>query len=619
MNNRYLKFYLNYIKKYKKRFITAIIFMFLYAILNASIIFVVKMVIDDIFVKAQLISEGKAINKNPINLKTFFNKGTKIINDKAKMNEPVKIESKEAIKYIVHSLIIISIIFILVYLIKGIFWYIRKYMMFYIGERVVMDLRNKIYGHIQDLSIAFFDKVKTGEIMSRITNDVIYIQRAISGAGTQVIQEPLNLIFALAILFYLNWQITSFSLIIIIILIIPVSILSKKMKKATKVSQVKIADLSSIMQEIINGARVVKAFNMEEHEKDKFKQINREYFNAMMKGNRAWALLTPTNEFLSSLAIAAAIIIGGLLIIQGKMTTGSFFAYFFALFSVYRPTRTLTEAYATYKKSHPVVDRINEVINEHISIKEIENPVKIKDFKNKIIFKNLWFSYNHKDWVLQNIDLTVRKGQNIAIVGESGGGKSTIGALLLRFYDSDKGTIIIDGRDIKNYSVRDLRSIIGYVSQEPFLFNDTIYNNIAYGNMNVKKDAIIEAAKASNSYDFIEQLPQGFDTIVGERGYSLSGGQRQRIAIARALIKNPHILILDEATSALDSESEKIVQDALEILMKGRTNIIIAHRLSTIKNSDIIFVLSKGNIIETGTHNDLLAKKGKYFHLYNII
>ena len=608
---------MHYISKYKKRFITAIIFMFLYAILNASVIFVVKTVIDDVFVNAQLISQGKTIEKKPLSFKTFFNKGTKIPDHKTK-SKLLKITKKEGKHYIVHSLIIISIIFVLLYFLKGIFWYIRKYMMFYIGEKVVMDIRNKIYGHIQDLSIAFFDKIKTGEIMSRITNDVIYIQSAISTAGTQVIQEPLNLFFSLAILFYLNWQITSFSILIIIMLIIPISILSKKMKKATKISQIKIANLNSIMQEIINGARVVKAFNMEEKEKSKFNFVNREYFNAMMKGDRAWALLSPTNDFLSSLAIAAAIIIGGLLIIQGEMTTGGFFAYFFALFSAYKPTRTLAEAYSNYKRSQPIVNRINEILNENINVKEIENPIPINNFQNEIIFKNVYFSYDNSNLVLNNINFNVKKGENIAIVGESGSGKSTIGALFLRFYDPAKGEIIIDGNNIKNYSLRDLRALIGYVSQEPFLFNDTIYNNIAYGRNNVTEKEVITAAKASNSYDFIQNLPKKFDTFVGERGYSLSGGQRQRIAIARALIKNPYILILDEATSALDRESEKIVQDALDNLMIGRTNIIIAHRLSTIKNSDIIYVISKGEIIEKGTHEELLAKEGKYFHLYNI-
>ncbi len=589
--------------------------MVLYSALNASVIFFVKNVIDNVFTKAQALSRGEDISYgDQWNIKDFFSKNKVPVTG----SPAVPIENEKAMRYLLSSLLMISVFLIVVYLLKGMFWYIRKYMMLYIGEKVVLDLRNSIYTHIQNLSMKYFDSSKTGEIMSRITNDVTLVQQTVSNAGTQIIQEPLNFIFALGILFYLNWKMTLIAIVAVIGLVYPVSILSNKIKKASKTSQRKIGDLTSIMQEIIQGIRIVKAFNMEEYEIQRFKSVNREYFNAMMKGNRAWALLTPSNEFLASIAISLAIIAGGFQIAEGEMSTGTFFAYFFALFSLYQPTRTLTEAFASIKKSIPAIERIKDILEEKIKVREADAPKPLKTLGLSINFNRVSFSYNEGNEVLKDVDFEISKGLTYAFVGESGAGKSTVGNLILRFYDVTAGSITIDGTDIRKINIGDLRRLIGYVSQDTFLFNDTIKNNITYGHGDISFREVERAAQVSGSAEFIEALPEGYDTVIGERGYALSGGQRQRIAIARALIKDPQVLILDEATSALDSESEKLVQNALNELMKGRTNIIIAHRLSTIINADLIYVMSGGTIAESGKHADLLSKEGLYHKLYNI-
>ncbi len=619
LNKKYINFYKDLLFRHKTRFITAIIFMFLFSTLNTSIVFVVKSLMDDVFINAALLSRGKNIKKTKIfDLKRMLSKKAVSIKDQASIKNSTHIKGKEAVNYLLHSLILVALIFISITLLKELCWYIRRYSMLYIGESVVRDLRNGIYTHIQHLSVRYFDKAQTGEIMSRITNDVTLVQQTIATAGTHIIQEPINFIFAFGVLFYLNYKMTVIALITIVILIYPVDYLSRIMKKAAQTSQKKIGNLSSIMQEIISGIRIVKAFNMEKYEIEKFKKTNKEYFKAMMKGNSAKALLTPTNEILASIAISAALIIGGFEIINGKMTTGTFFAYFFALFSMYAPLRSITNASSTLKRSQASIDRINEILNEEIKVKEKEKPTPINNFSDIITFKDVYYAYDDKNWILNNMNFSIKKGETIAFVGESGAGKSTIASLFLRFYDVNEGKIIIDKVDIRDYCVNDLRNLIGYVSQETFLFNDTIRNNIIYGKEKINENEIIKAAKNSGSYDFIMSLPNKFDTMIGERGYALSGGQRQRIAIARALIKNPGILILDEATSALDTESEKLVQNALNVLMKGRTNIIIAHRLSTVANADRIMVLSNGKIVETGSHKSLLEIKGYYWKLYNI-
>ncbi|MCK4643765.1 ABC transporter ATP-binding protein [bacterium] len=615
--NKYLQFYLDRMRKYSGRFATALIFMFLFTLLNTSVIFMVKTIVDEVFVKAQMISKGQTISSDhKITLKKVFSKDVNLsIGDD---KDSTAIQGEGAKKYLINSLIIISIVFIFIYLLKGIFWYIRKYMMLFIGERIVLDLRNDIYRHVQNLSVRYFDRAQTGEIMSRITNDVTLVQQTVALAGTQIVQEPINFVFALAVLIYLNWQLTVVSVLVVGCLIYPVSVLSRKMKNAAKASQEKIGNLSSIMQEIIGGVRIVKAFNMEEYEIGKFKGVNREYFNAMMKGNRAWALLNPSNEFLASIAISIAIVQGGLQIAAGTMTTGTFFAYFLALFSLYRPTRTIMEAFSTLRKSYAAVDRIEEILNERIRVVEAEDPLPIDQLEKSIHFNEVFFHYDEGNPVLRGLELEITKGETVAFVGESGAGKSTIASLLLRFYDVVSGNILIDGEDLRNYSIKDVRGMIGFVAQETFLFNDTIQNNITYGRKGVSRELMLNAADNSHCREFIEGLPNGFDTIIGERGYALSGGQRQRISIARALIKDPEILVLDEATSALDSESEKSVQSALDNLMKGRTNIIIAHRLSTIVNSDRILVLKKGVVEESGTHQKLMEKRGVYWNLYNV-
>ncbi|MBI4634610.1 MAG: lipid A export permease/ATP-binding protein MsbA [Deltaproteobacteria bacterium] len=504
-----------------------------------------------------------------------------------------------------------------IYLLKGICSYAQTILMSFIGQRVVADMRNTLYDRIQMQSLSFFTKNPTGILMSRITNDVGYIQGTVSEAVTSLLKDSFTLLGLVFVIFYRDWQLAIIAMFVFPLTIYPIAKFGQKMRKVATRTQVTWGSLATILQETISGTRIVKAFGMERYESRRFAGENEHLFRLAMKSVSISAVSSPFMEFLGGIGIAAIVFYGGYQVIQGYSTPGTFFSFLTALIMLYEPVKRLTNVNNTIQQGIAGAERVFEIIDMVPEIKSAENAVTLPRIRTGIAMKNVSFRYEDTP-VLKNINLSIRAGEAVAFVGMSGGGKTTLVNLIPRFYDVTSGAIQIDGHDIRNVTVESLRAQIGIVTQQTILFNDTVKNNIAYGDIKKSDDDIVRASMAANAHDFIMNLPKGYDTIIGEQGTKLSGGERQRISIARALLKNAPILILDEATSSLDTEAEIEVQGALENLMKGRTTLMIAHRLSTIRNADRIIVIVNGEIIEEGTHESLLAKNGEYARLYQL-
>jgi subfamily B ATP-binding cassette protein MsbA len=500
---------------------------------------------------------------------------------------------------------------------KGVCNYGQTILMSFIGLRIVADLRNRLYEQIQKQSLAFFTRHPTGILMSRITNDVISIQSASSEAVTSLIKDTVTLISLICVIFYTDWKLAIIAMIVFPLTIYPISQFGKRMRKVTTSTQITMGTLSSLLQETISGTRIVKAFCMEKYENKRFAAENDRLFKLNMKTVSINAISSPLMEFLGGIGIAAIIFYGGYNVVQGNSTPGTFFSFLTALLMLYEPVKRLTNVNNTIQQGIAGADRVFTIIDLVPDIGDKQNSISLPPITRGIEIENVTFCYERTP-VLRNINLSIRAGEVVAFVGMSGGGKTSLVNLIPRFYDVTNGRIRIDGHDIREVSLQSLRSQIAIVTQQTILFNDTVRNNIAYGDINRTENDIINAARAANAHNFIMKLPQGYDTNIGELGTKLSGGEKQRISIARALLKNAPILILDEATSSLDTEAEIEVQEALDNLMKGRTTLIIAHRLSTIRNADRIVALVHGRIVEEGNHEALLAKKGEYFRLYNL-
>jgi subfamily B ATP-binding cassette protein MsbA len=501
--------------------------------------------------------------------------------------------------------------------IKGFFSFGEGYLMNYVGQRVVADLRHRLYSHLQTLSLSFFDKTPTGVLMSRITNDVNSIQGAVSDAVTGMIKDVFTAIGLIGVVFYRDWLLALVAIFVFPLAAFPFIKFSRKLRKISRRALETIAYISTFLQETIIGHRIVKAFNMEGYENRRFNDANERYFKYLMKRVKVRALSNPVMEWLAYLGIGAFVWVGGYRVISGAMTVGDFFSFMTAMALLYDPMRGISKVNLLIQEGIVAARRVFEILDLKPEVTDAPHARVLPAFSREIEYRDILFGYND-EMVLKGINFTVKRGEKVALVGSSGAGKTTIVNLLPRFYDVTKGMVMIDGSDIRQVTLQSLRDQIGVVSQQTLLFNDTVRNNIAYGRPDIPEEEVIKAAQMADAHDFILKLPQGYDTVIGEQGVILSGGMRQRISIARALLKNAPILILDEATSSLDTESEREVQAALDRLMQKRTVLVIAHRLSTVRHVDRILVLSEGRIIEEGVHRQLMALGGEYKKLYEL-
>ncbi len=517
------------------------------------------------------------------------------------------------------ALMYVCLAVIIATLLKTGFMFLGRYFLITIENSVVKDINLKIYNKILGLPLSFFSSEKKGDLMSRFSSDVSEIKIMVSNFMKMIIRDPLSIIIFLSYLFFSNFYFTLFILIFLPIIGIIIGKIGLTLKKKSFVAQTTLGLLVSRLEETLTGLKVIKIFNAEQKVRQSFKKLNNNYYRLKNSVEHRKALSSPLSEFLGTIGVISIMYFGGILVLgeNSSLSSEEFIAYLVVFSQILTPAKSLSRAYFDVQKGLASQQRIEEVLFVEDTISEIKNPASIIDFKSEIELKNVSFKYDTTN-VLKNINLKIKKGETIALVGESGSGKSTLVDLIPRFYDITEGEIIIDGLNIKKYKISDLRKILGNVNQETILFNNSIKENIAFSDGDYSLNQVESAAKIANAHNFILEKPKKYDENIGEGGSKLSGGQRQRLSIARAVLKNPPIMILDEATSALDTESEKIVQNALENLMKDRTSIVIAHRLSTVKNADRIYVLQNGEIIEQGKHKELYEMNGNYKKLCDL-
>ena len=518
---------------------------------------------------------------------------------------------------------IMALMVVVFFAFKGLFEFLQTYFMNDVSQRVIRDVKNMIYRKLQDLSMDFYSRNPTGQMMSRITYDAAVIRDAISSALADTLYQPIQIIFYVGVLisvkiyFGMPWNIIIVALILFPAMLYPVVKIGKRLRKISKRSQEKIGDINNMLFETITAIKLVKSFCMQDYEWKRFKEQNQVFYKLNMKSIKRMKIISPMTECMGVVCIAVILWMAGKSIVTGDLSAGAFSAFMAAIFSMMKPAKRLSNVYGVNQQALAAADRIFQLMDEPITVKEKSDAKDLRSFEKSIDFSKVFFKYTEEE-VLNGIDLSINKGEIVALVGPSGGGKSTLVNLIPRFYDPTNGAVHIDGIELKDLSIKSLREKIGLVTQETLLFNDSVKANISYGHMNIDEERLMHVAKAANAHRFIKEFPEGYDTVIGERGLKISGGQRQRIAIARAIYKNPPILIFDEATSQLDTESEQLVQEAINNLMQGRTVIVIAHRLSTVKHADKIVVLDKGKIIDAGSHETLLDRNPLYKKLYEM-
>ena len=506
----------------------------------------------------------------------------------------------------------------LMFLFKNLFRYLAIVLMGPVRKGVVTDIRSNIFDKLLALPLSFFSEERKGDLMGRITADVVEVEGSILQIIETIIKEPFVVIISLITIFSINIKLALFTLGPVLIIVLIVGAIGRTLKKKSLNVQNKLGDTLSIIDEAISGLRIIQAFNAEKYQSEKFRNEHNQWKNLSIRLILRNGLASPVTEFLMIGVLVCLLWYGGYLVFNDELEASKFFVFIGMFYNIVAPVKSLSGAFYSVQRGLGAVERIDKILNAPIAIQEKVNAIPIDDFQKNIQYKNIHFSYDGQTEVVKGVDLIIPKGKIVALVGLSGAGKTTMADLLPRFYDVTNGQILVDSVDIRDYRLKSLRGMMGIVSQQPILFNDSIFNNIAFGLENVSEAEVIAAAKVANAHDFIIQTENGYRTVIGDGGGKLSGGQRQRLTIARAVLQNPSILILDEATSSLDSESEKLVQDALFKLMQNRTSIVIAHRLSTIQHADIIVVMQEGEIVEQGTHLELLEKNGIYRKLVNL-
>ena len=576
----------------------------IYVVFNSLSIWLTASLINNILTDFdQLLKEHYQLKQN-----------IKGINDQLKYwtNELILRENpKETLKILCSTILT-------VFVMKNVFLYLKNLALTYVQFNLITNIRNNLFDHFHKLSISFFDKNRSGELTSILVNDVSNMRIALGASFHKMFIEPINIITFISILFIINLKLATIALFIIPITSLVILLIGKSIRRKSKRTAEQIAEIMGRISEILNSIRVVKAFGNEDYESKRFKKEQDKYYSLITQRAKLKLTASPIAETIGAIIGVLLLWVGGSdVLVMKTMNSEDFIRFILILFSVLGPIRLLSNVSVQMQMGIASAERVFKVLDTNTEVLEKENPVKINKFENSLEFKNVDFFYENNEPVLKNVSFEIKKGEMVAIVGPSGAGKSTIADLISRFYDAKSGAIFFDGIDVRDISTKSLRNNFGIVTQQTILFDETIEFNIAYGKIKYSEDELINASIAANAYDFIKEQPKGFQTVIGEKGLKLSGGQRQRIAIARAILRNPPILVLDEATSALDTNSEREVQIAIDNLMRDRTTVVIAHRLSTIKQSDSIIVLDDGKVVENGNHTSLLKKKGLYSKLYN--
>jgi subfamily B ATP-binding cassette protein MsbA len=510
-------------------------------------------------------------------------------------------------------------VIIVLSLAKNIFLYIHNFIVAWVQQKIIYRLRNELFSHYHDLSLSYFSRTNTGKVISRVTNDVSLLTDMLDLGFTRLVKDPLTVLVLFFSLFVISWQLTLLALLVLPSTWVVMFFIGRALRRYSGRSQEKMAEVATILEESVSGVRVVKAFAMKDFEAGRFRRATQAFFREMLKMTRVRILNSPINEFLGTAAGVAILYVGGRQVLSGvSLTADEFMTYFFLMFSMLTPVKALAGMHAKIQEGAAAVERIFRVLDTKPAIVDTPGARPITQFTRRVVFDNVTFAYREGHPVLQGINLALPRGKMIALVGPSGGGKSTLCDILARFYDPQAGRVLVDGVDLREYRIDSWRRLLGIVTQETILFNDTVAHNIAYGLEHCSREKLLAAAEAAYAREFIEQLDEGFDTVIGPRGIQLSGGQRQRLAIARAILKDPEILIFDEATSALDTESEAMVQKAINNLVHNRTTLVVAHRLSTIHRADEIVVIDEGRIVQRGAHEELLGGRGLYKKLHDL-